>query len=117
MRLAWINKLAISANTKNPDSAWALVQHLVSQDMAEQLAYLYGGLPARTDLADAEFLEGVSPGFTEASAYIVPQPAHHNMLIIAREINTAVERAVRLQAEPSVALADLDATINQINGV
>lgn len=114
---AWINKIAIAAKTPNPDGAWALIQHLVSRGVAEELSLLYGGLPARKDLADAAYLKGISPGFTAASEFIVPQPPHPNMLIIAREINTAVERAVRLQAEPSVVLSDLDMTINQINGV
>lgn len=113
---AWINKIAMSANSANPDAAWALMQYLVSREVAENLSQLFGGLPARSDLVDAAYLDGISPGFTAASAHIVPQPAHPNMLIIANEINTAVERALRQQAGPEEVLSDLDATINQING-
>jgi len=113
---AWINKLGISAHAKNPDGAWQLIQFLMTRDVAEKLAYLFGGLPARKDLADAKYLEGVSPGFTAASQYVVPQPPSPNMLVIAKEINTAVEKAVRMEAEPKAALSELDARIDQING-
>ncbi|WDR05198.1 extracellular solute-binding protein [Devosia rhodophyticola] len=113
---AWINKLGISAGSKNPDEAWMLLQHLLTKNNAEVISKDYGGLPGRKDLANADYLSGVSAGFTAASDYIVPQPANPNMLIIAKEINTAVEKAVRQMGEPAAVLAELDAKIDQING-
>ena len=35
--IAWINKFAISANTKDPDGAWALLSFLTSKDISDKL--------------------------------------------------------------------------------
>jgi multiple sugar transport system substrate-binding protein len=114
---AWVNKLAISARTKDRDGAWQLLQHLVDHDSSEKLADLYGGLPARKDLANAKYLQGIPAGLPAAAQYVVAQPAHPNMLIIGPTINTAVEKAVRMQADVKSVLADLDNQLNEINGV
>ena len=114
---AWVNKLGISARTKDQDGAWQLLQHLTGHDFLQKLADLYGGLPARKDLADAKYLEGIPAGLPAAAPYVVTQPAHPNMLIIGPTINTAVEKAVRQQADVKSVLADLDNKLNEINGV
>jgi multiple sugar transport system substrate-binding protein len=114
---AWVNKLAISARTKDRDGAWQLLQHLVNHDSSEKLAELYGGLPARSDLANAAYLKDIPAGLPAAAPYVVTQPAHPNMLIIGPTINTAVEKAVRMQADVKTVLAELDDKLNEINGV
>lgn len=90
---------------------------MLSRANVEQLDALFGGLPARSDLTDAEYLTDTPPGFIEAAEHIVPQPAHPNMLQIAPEINTAMQDAIRNPDDVERVLADLDATIDEINGV
>ncbi len=114
---AWINKLGISAKTKNRDGAWQLLQFLNNQDNSAKLAELYGGLPARKDLADAPYLKDISPNLVKAAQYIVPQPPSPNMLAIAPQINTSMQEAIRLGKSSKDILAALDAKINEINGV
>lgn len=114
---AWINKVGISAKTKNRDGAWQLLQHLTSKTVAAKMGELYGGLPARKDLADAAYLKGISPNLVQATQYVIPQPPNANMLTIAPQINTALEQAIRLDGSPMKILTTLDATIDQINGV
>lgn len=114
---AWINKIGISAKTKNRDGAWQLLQHLNSPDVASKLGQFYGGLPARTDLADSPYLKDVSPQLVGASEYVTPQPASPNMLAIAPQINTFLQQAIRLDGTAKSILTALDAKIDQINGV
>lgn len=114
---AWINKVAISAKTKDRDGSWQLLQHLMSADVIAKLGELYGGLPTRQDLADAPYLEGLSPKLVGATEYVVPQPPSPNMLTIAPQINTFLQKAIRLEGTPKSILTDLDAKIDQINGL
>lgn len=113
---AWINKIAISAKTKNRDGAWALMEYLTSKPIAEKLGALFGGLPARKDLAGASYLSKISPGFTSASKYVVPQPPSPNMLQIAQTLNTDLQQAIRLTQSPEQVLAQIDQKVDAING-
>lgn len=113
---AWVNKLGVSARSKNPDAAVEFVKFLVGKEAAPQLGALYGGLPARTDLTGADYLKDLSKAYIDAANYVVPQPPNPNMLTIAPEINTAIQKAVRLQGTAQEILADLDKRIDQING-
>ena len=114
---AWVNKLAISARTKDPDAAWELLSFLTNKDNSETLSDLYGGLPARKDILDAAYLKDIPPELPAAAQYVVPQPAHPNMLVIAPQINTSVEKALRMQADVKSVLAELDSKLNEINGL
>ena len=114
---AWINKIGISARTKNRDSAWELLQFIFQPDHAAKLAELYGGLPARKDVVNAPYLKGLSPNLTAAAKYVKPQPPSPNMLAIAPQINTALQQAIRLQGSAASILTALDLRINEINGV
>lgn len=114
---AWVNKVGISAKTKNRDGAWQLLQYLNTPDVASMMAQQYGGLPARKDLADAAFLKDVSPTLIGAAQYVKPQPPSPNMLTIAPQINTFLQQATRLDGTAKSILTALDAKINQINGV
>ncbi len=113
---AWINKIAISAKTKDPDGAWALVRQLAGAPVMSRLDELYGGLPARKDLADASFMTSIDPNLSRASAFIVPQPPNPNMLTIAPQINTLLQQAVRTPGNSAAILGQIDDKIDQING-
>jgi multiple sugar transport system substrate-binding protein len=112
---AWVNKLGVSAKSKKPDAAVELIKFLVSADIAPQIASQYGGLPARQDLADVDYVKDLNPGYVGASEYVVPQPSHPNMLTIAPEINTAIQQAVRLDGKPADILKTLDERLDEIN--
>lgn len=114
---AWVAKLGVSAKTKNPEAAVRLAKFLVAKDVAVEIGARYGGLPARQDLADAAYLKDLNPGYVGAAEYVIPQPPHPNMLTIAKEINTAVQQAVRQDGSPATILATLDQRIDQLNGV
>jgi multiple sugar transport system substrate-binding protein len=114
--IAWINKFAIGSNTKDPDGAWELLSFIASKESSEKFAELWGGLPARTDESDAPFLASVSPGFVEATKYAGALPTTPNLLQIQKEINIAVDAAIRLSGTPQEILANLDKKIDEING-
>lgn len=113
---AWINKIGISSHSKDPDGAWKLLQYLAGKRVDEHLDELYGGLPAREDLANAPYMKHVAPNLSDAAKYIVPQPPSPNMLTIAPQIATFLEKAIRNPGNSATILAQLDAKINEING-
>jgi multiple sugar transport system substrate-binding protein len=115
--IAWIAKLGIGANTKDPDGAWALMSYLTSKASSEKFAEYWGALPARSDLTDAPFLGGLSSGFVEATKYADALPTSPNLVQIQSEINTAMQAAIRESGGAAQILAELDAKIDKINGV
>lgn len=115
--IAWINKFGIGANTKDPDGAWALLSHLTSKDISVKAAEYWGGLPARKDQSDAAFLDTISPGFVAATQYAGALPTTPNLLQIQKEVNIAMEAAVRQTDSVANILAALDKKIDEINGV
>ena len=115
--IAWINKLAISAKTTNPDGAWELVSFLTSKQNSEKIAEFWGGLPARTDQADAPYLADVPAGFVTATQYAGAMPTSANLLQIQQQINVAMQSAIRRVAAPADILADLDRKIDELNGL
>lgn len=115
--IAWINKFGIGANTKDPDGAWALLSHLTSKDISVKAAEYWGGLPARKDQADAAYLADISPGFVAATQYAGALPTTPNLLQIQKEVNIAMQAAVRQQDTVANILSALDQKIDGINGV
>ena len=113
--IAWINKFAIGSNTKDPDGAWELLSFIASKGSSEKIAELWGGLPARTDESDAAFLADVSRGFVDATKYAGALPTTPNLLQIQKEINIAVDAAIRQSGTPKDLLAALDKKIDAIN--
>ncbi|MGN6772402.1 MAG: ABC transporter substrate-binding protein [Rhizobiaceae bacterium] len=113
--IAWINKFAVSANTKDPDGAWALISYLTSKDISAKFAEIWGGLPARTDLSDAAYLKKVSPGFVEATKYAGALPTSPNLLQIQQQVNIAMQSATRQSGTSKQILEDLDKKIDEIN--
>ncbi|MDQ2738130.1 MAG: extracellular solute-binding protein [Actinomycetota bacterium] len=114
--IAWINKLAISAKTKNRDGAWALLSYLASKGNAAKYGELYGGLPARTDLAGASYLKDISPAILGATQYAGALPTSPNLLQIQQQVNIAMQSAIRLMSSPQQVLTQLDQKIDSING-
>ncbi|MCE4026246.1 extracellular solute-binding protein [Microbacterium sp. Au-Mic1] len=114
---AFVNKIGISARSKNPDAAWKLLSFITDENNSVKLAELYAGLPARSDETDAPYLKGLSPNLTAAARYVVPQPPNANMLAIAPLINTSLQQAVRLQGTAKSILTELDRQIDELNGV
>jgi multiple sugar transport system substrate-binding protein len=114
--IAWINKFAISARTKDPDGAWALLSYLTSRDISGKFAEIWGGLPARTDLSGAAYLKKVSPGFVEATQYAGALPTSPNLLQIQQQVNIAMQSATRQSGPSKQILQELDKKIDQING-
>lgn len=114
--IAWINKFAISARTQDPDGAWLLLSYLTSKDIASRFGELWGGLPARTDLKDADYLKTVSPGFVDATQYAGSLPTNPNLLQIQQQVAIAMQSAIRQDAPSKQILTDLDAKIDSING-
>ena len=115
--IAWIAKFGISANTKDPDGAWALLSYLTSKANSEKFAEYWGALPARSDLTTAPFLKSISPEFVEATKYADALPTSPNLVQIQSEINIAMQGAIRQSGGSAKILADLDARIDKINGV
>jgi multiple sugar transport system substrate-binding protein len=113
--IAWINKLAISANTKNPDGAWALISTLASKGNISRWDELLGALPTRTDIGDAPYLQKVSPTLLAATKYAGALPTNRNLLQIQSQINIALQAAIRLTESPQDILAKLDQKIDAIN--
>ncbi|OWV72908.1 hypothetical protein ATY76_08955 [Rhizobium sp. R339] len=112
--LAWINKLGIGANTKDPDGAWQLLSFLTSKDSSEKFAELWGGLPSRKDLKDAPFLASINKGFVDATQYAGALPITPNLLQIQKEVNIAMQSAIRQVQSPADVLAALDRKIDEI---
>lgn len=113
---SWVNKLAISAHTADPDGAWQLLTHLTSGDNKTLMARLNGSLPARTDTEGDEYVAGIPEEFLTASEHAVTQPPHPDMLEIGPAIKTQLERAIRLEAGAEQILEDIDADIDAITG-
>lgn len=113
----WVNKYGIGAQTKNPDLAWKWLAFLNTPEALNlQLAGI-GQLPARRDLAGAEYLTeiGATP-FFEANEYAVTQPPHPDALQIVQIINDHLQRAIRQQGSPEQILEQMDSEVDQLTG-
>lgn len=113
----WVNKLAISADTEDPDGAWELLTFLLSGDNKTLMPRLTGSLPSRTDVDDDEYVSGIPAQILEASEHAVTQPPHPDMLEIGPAIKTQLERAIRLEASAEEILHSIDDDIDGITGV
>ena len=113
---AWIGKYGIGARTKAPNMAWKWLAFLCSKRALEVQLPLMGFPAARKDLTDLPYLKGMDPDFLEAANYVVPQPAHPDMLQIVQVIKKELERAVRLESSPEDTLKAIDDGINEITG-
>src|SRR5699024_7560144 len=110
----WVNKLAISAETKDQDGAWQLLTYLLSGDNKTLMPRLTGSLPTRTDVDDDDYVSGIPSEILLASEHAVTQPPHPDMLEIGPAIKTQLERAIRLDAGAEEILNSIDDDINSI---
>lgn len=115
--IAWLDKLGIGANTKDPEGSWKLLSFLTSKESATKIAEFWGGLPTRKDAMDAPYLADVKQGYIDATKYAKKLPDAPNLLQIQQEINIAMQAAVRQVDTPANILAGLDQKIDTINGV
>ena len=65
----WVNKLAISAETKDQDGAWQLLTYLLSGDNKTLMPRLTGSLPTRTDVDDDDYVSGIPSEILLASMF------------------------------------------------
>lgn len=114
---SWNNKYGIGKTTKAPDAGWAWVAHLTSAEWAALQLSIIGQMPARKDLANADFMKGRDPVFIEAANDVVPQPPNPEMLQIVQIINKALDAAIHLQATPEQTLKDIDAKVSEVINV
>lgn len=114
--VAWINKFAIAANTKDPDGAWKLLTHLVSKDTLSRFTQLNAALPARKDLADASWITSLGRQILRTAPTAISQPPNPKMLQIGPAVTTLLEPAIRGSASVSKTLAAIDAKVDSFDG-
>ncbi|MDO5676300.1 MAG: sugar ABC transporter substrate-binding protein [Propionibacteriaceae bacterium] len=111
---AWINKVAIAKNSKQPDQAWEFVKFLASKDQLSDVSRLYDALPPRADLADADWVEGLNKQILETADDAVSQPPNPKMMQIGPEITSLLEPAIRGTVGVDETLEAIDAKVNSL---
>lgn len=101
--------LAINANTKHEDLAWAFTEYLTSRDgdfvLTEQ-----GRIPGRTDVDYAPILE-INPDyqvFIDEAAYTTPRPRVVNAASVDEKVVDAFKKVFFDMMTPDEALAELE---------
>lgn len=90
--------LAVSARSRRPDKAWALLRHLTSADSELTYQRLIGNLPARIDAWTSPQLSGaVIAPFAAQMAAPARQPDIVEMERIRLDVQIVAERVVRGQ--------------------
>ncbi len=112
--VAWVNKLAIAKNSKNPDAAWELLKFAASKEHLSEISRLYEALPPRRDLADAEWIDPLRRQILDTAENAVSQPPNPNMLAVGPEINSLLEPAIRGSVGVEDTLKAIDAKINSL---
>lgn len=111
---AWINKIAIAANSKNPDQAWELVKFLAGAEQLSDFSRLYGALPPRSDLADAPWITGGRKQILATAADAVSQPPHPTMMQLGPAVKTLLEPAIRGAVGVPETLKAIDDKVNSL---
>lgn len=105
---AWINKLAISKDSKHPDEAFAFIEFLMRAENMSEFDKVNGNLPTRTDLEQEEWLGESGKALMKVAQNAQTQPAHPGMMQFGKEINQLLEPAIR-------GTAGIDETLNAID--
>lgn len=113
--VAWVNKFAMSAQTKDPDGAWALLSHLTGKDQLGGLAQVYGGLPPRQDLADADWIGEFEQQVLDSAPDAISQPPDPRMLEIGPAISELLDPAIRGLTSVEETLLAIDTRIDSID--
>lgn len=105
--------LAINANSKNQELAWAFVEYLTSKEcdfvLTEQ-----GRIPGRTDVDYEPILE-MNPSyqvFIDEAAYTVPRPRVKNAASVDQKMVDAFKKVFFDQMTAEEALNELEAELN-----
>lgn len=112
--VAWINKVAIAANSKNPDQAWEFVKFLASADQLGEVSRLYGALPPRSDLADASWINAGRKQILATAADAVSQPPNPVMMQLGPAVKTLLEPAIRGEVSVPDTLKAIDDKVNSL---
>lgn len=109
---AWINKLAIAKNSKNPDKAFEFISFLMEKDNLSAFDESYGVLPVRTDLAEASWLGETGLQLMALAKDAQSQPPHPGMMQFGGDINKLLDPAVRGSVGVDETLAAIDQKLN-----
>ncbi|HIY23888.1 MAG TPA: sugar ABC transporter substrate-binding protein [Candidatus Brachybacterium merdigallinarum] len=113
--VAWVNKFAISATTKDPDGAWELLTYLTGAEKLGDLARVYGGLPPREDLANEEWIGEFEKQVLDSAPDAISQPPDPRMLEIGPAITELLDPAIRGLATVEETLEAIDERIDSID--
>lgn len=113
--VAWINKFSIAESTPDPDGAWQLLQFLTSGENMSEITQLYGGLPTRQDLADAEWIDGIYADLMATANDATSQPAHPTMMQLGPEVKNLLEPAIRGTAGVEETLDAINAAVDGLS--
>ena len=105
--------MAINANTKNKELAWAFVEYLTSKDCDTVLTN-QGRIPGRKDVDYTSILE-MNPEyqvFIDEAAYTVPRPRVKNAASVDEMLSNAFMKVFFGQSSAEDALNELEAELN-----
>jgi multiple sugar transport system substrate-binding protein len=101
-------QLAINANSRHPDAAWAVVEYLTRPEQMLERARVVGQFPTRPALYDdPRLVEALQVPAAEARAVIeraVPRPVTPVYTQLSEILQVQLHRALTRQAEPAAAL-------------
>jgi multiple sugar transport system substrate-binding protein len=104
------NSLAVSATSRDPARAWALIGYLCRADVQERFHALIGDLPSRPSAWDRPGLarDTTVAAFRAQVEHVSPQPAIPEWQHVMDEVQLVAERMVRGQLTVSAAAAEMD---------
>ncbi|MFO7179047.1 MAG: extracellular solute-binding protein [Pseudomonadota bacterium] len=111
-------QLAISAHTRHPEHARALVRFLTAPEQMLERARMAGHLPARRSVYDHPEFEaavGFEPGrIREIVEHATPRPLTPAYTELSQTLQLGVHRALTRQSTPRAALTDAAAEMRRI---
>ncbi len=107
--------LCVSAQTRRPAEAWALVRHMTSPASELRFQRLIGNLPARMSAwTDPQLATPILRPFAEQMRYPAIEPRVIEWERVQQEIQYAAERVVRGVQTIDAALATLDDRVDRL---
>lgn len=88
--LAYVDNMAISSTSKNPDAAWVLLDYLASPDAQRQLAAIGMGVPAMSGIDYPKELAPFAAGLEHATPWALPPGFFNTVLTTADNEMSAV---------------------------
>jgi ABC-type glycerol-3-phosphate transport system substrate-binding protein len=110
----WVNKFFISKLTANPIMSWALLEHLTGKPMSEVYCASAAQTPPRRSLGDADFMTERMSILLACAEYAVPYPKHWRLIELFRPLATNLEKCLRDEITPSMAMQETCAAIDVI---